>query len=461
MGSLDDVLDDVSAVLTSGGMGTRNRPVSLYSPTSMIPKGLMRVMGIPLSELQIEVLRAEGIGQFYIITRYLENRDQLANRFGDGRKRFEIDITYSDPLEDILNNGSGDAILRNIISQNIPGHSIVLANDNIYEAYWRRAVEFHKQSGAVITILATRMPPRETIGDYGLLDVDSITGRARRIIEKPKTEEELLSGLNLPGPEGLADILAQVNTAGYILDNTALAKIAQEDWVTSGRRKESGEFDMAGNLIKGLIEKGYPIYVNVIDNWADLGSNPKYLASVERALSGQFPSVVKVLEMRGYVDMGRNTFVHEGTYNKKYNGEISLKELVEEGAVEIGPNTSIGRDVRIKIGARIRYSAVEKDVNVGEYTEIFHSIIFPYCIIGEHAKIERSILGLQVRIGSLQDEQTSIGNSFLGPDIYVSPGHRLAGVTVYPGYEFSGPDRTLADKVLKPSMASIIKTLKM
>src|SRR3990167_3264799 len=125
MGSLDEVLGDVSVVLTSGGEGTRNRPVSLYSPTSMIPKGLMRVMGIPLSELQIEVLRAESIRQFYIITRYLENRDQLANRFGDGRVRFGIDITYSDPLEDILNNGIGDAILRNITSHNIDRKSVV------------------------------------------------------------------------------------------------------------------------------------------------------------------------------------------------------------------------------------------------------------------------------------------------------------------------------------------------
>src|SRR3989338_2939223 len=453
MDSLDEkVLEDVSVVLTSGGMGTRNRPISLYSATSMIPKGLMRVTGIPLSELQIEMLRAIGLTQFYIITRYLENRDQLSNRFGDGRKRFEVNISYSDPIEDILNNGPGDAILRNIANHHITGHSIVLANDNLYEANWREAVRFHKGRGPVITVLATQMPPRETIMDYGLLDVDSITGRARKIIEKPKTEEELLSALNLPGPEGLADILAQVNTAGYILDNAALAKIAQEGWVASGRRKESGEFDMAGNLIRGLIEKNHPVCVYLIDNWADLGSNPKYLASVERALSGQFPSVVKVLNMRGYIDVGGNTFVHEPTYNSRYNGEKSLKELVEEGAVEIGPNTLIGSNVRIKRGARIRYSSIEKDVNVGEKVEISHSVIFPYCIIEGYAKIERSILGLQARIGSSQHEQTSIGNSFLGPSIYLPPGYNLSRVIVYPGYEFDGLDKALADKTLKPSI---------
>ncbi|MBI2208543.1 NDP-sugar synthase [Candidatus Woesearchaeota archaeon] len=462
MDSLDKkVLKDVSVVLTSGGKGTRNRPISLYSATSMIPKGLMRVMGIPLSELQIEMLRAESIGQFYIITRYLENRDQLSNRFGDGRVRFGVDIAYSEPLEDILNNGSGDAILRNITNHNIPGHSIVLANDNVYEANWTEAVKFHKERGAVITILATQMNPRETIGDYGLLDVDNTAGKVTKIIEKPKSEKELLSALNLSVSARLADIVAQVNTAGYILDNAALVAIAQEDWVVSGRRKKSGEFDMAGNLIKGLVERAYPVYAMVIDNWADLGSNPKYLKSVERALAGEFPSIDKVLASRGYTNIGNNTLVHQRTYERRYNGGKSLKDLVETGAVEIGPNVLIGSDVRIKEGVKIRYSSIEKDSNIGQNAAVSHSVIFPYCIIGENARIERSILGLQVHVNSSGDEPTTIeANSFLGPDISVPRGYHLVGVRVFPPYEFKPDTRTIAGRILMPSQQSYLKSLK-
>ena len=465
MDSLDEkVLEDVSVVLTSGGMGTRNRPISLYSATSMIPKGLMRVTGITLSELKIEMLRAIGLTQFYIITRYLENRDQLSNRFGDGRKRFEVNISYSDPIEDILNNGPGDAILRNIANHHISGHSIVLANDNLYEANWREAVRLHKERGAVITILATEMSPRETIGDYGLLDLDRASGRVRKITEKPRTEEELLSALGLSDSVQLTDVVAQANTAGYILDNAALAAIAREAWVVTGRRKESGEFDMSRNLIKGLVERGYPVYARTIDNWADLGSNPKYLRTVERALAGEFPSIGNVLKARGYKNPTSDTsvLVHERTYEQKYNGGKSLKELMESGAVKIGPNVLIGSDVRINEGAIIRYSSIEKDVNIGPNTDISHSVIFPYCIIGENARIERSILGLQVHVDSSKDKPTIIeANSFLGPDTRVPRGYHLAGVTVYPAYEFGPNARTIADKILKPSQESLLRALKM
>lgn len=450
----DSLLEDVNVVLTSGGKGTRSEPVNLYATGKMIPKGLLRVKGVPVARLQILQLVAEGIKNFYIITKYLENRDMLSNRFGDGNRQFNANIKYSSPLEDILNNGSGDAILRNSHERNLDGHSIVLANDNIYEAHWKDVVGFHKKNNALITIMAALVDSRDTIGNYGLLLVDN--GRVKEIIEKPKSEYKLKEALGVGDLSLLSEKKVWVNTAGYILNNEALREVEGQEWVRRGRGGGSGEFDMAGNLIAGCVKRGLPIYATLIDDWGDLGTRSKYLELSEEALGHRFPSIDTVLSRRGYVTIGRNVWVHPETYEPTDGGVRGLKQLIEAGDVEIGPNAFIGRDVKIGKGAKIRYSSVEKNSTVGEGASISHSIIFPYCIIGDYAEVDRSILGLQVMVNSSRKNPTIIGeHSYLGPEIKVPEGCHLIETTVYPAYEF-GKGTAVKGKTLKPKIESLI-----
>ena len=113
----------LTGIQISGGTGSRARPLNLYSPTSMIPKGLIRIMGIPIAEIQLEQLKNAGIINIHIITQHLENREHLSNRFGDGSK-LGLRIFYSDPHDDPINNGSGDAIARNLEKRGLTGYSI-------------------------------------------------------------------------------------------------------------------------------------------------------------------------------------------------------------------------------------------------------------------------------------------------------------------------------------------------
>ncbi|MBS3105687.1 hypothetical protein J4234_05510 [Candidatus Woesearchaeota archaeon] len=452
----EKTLDDVVVILTSAGKGTRNFPINLYSPTSMIPKGLLRVLGTPPSELQIRQLMG-WLKNFFIITQYLENDDMLSNRFGDGLGRFGVNINYSSPLEDLLNNGSGESLLRNILEQKYGGHSLVLANDNLYETDWPEVVRFHKEKGAVITVMATLMGARETIGDYGLLQVDE-RGRVVRITEKPKNEAELVKTLGIDDPARLGDIQVRVNTAGYVIDNPAFKDLAREDWVREKMKKESGEFDMAGGLIKGCVERGIPVYATLIDNWGDLGTNVKFLATVERALGREYPSIDSLLSKRGYHHLKNNVWVHPETYLATRNGNPSLKELIETKAVEIGPNVFIGRNVEIGKGAKIRYSSVEKRGYIGEEANISHSVIFPTCRIGKRARIDRSILGLRVVVNSSPENPTVIESSYLGPVVVPAGIHIINSPGVYPGCEF-GPDRVIKDRVLLPSNAAVMRVV--
>lgn len=444
--------EHLTAVQTSGGRGSRSRPLSLYSPTSMIPKGLIRVMGIPIAEIQLEDFKAVGIKDVYIITQFLENREHIANRFSDGTHRFGFRIHYSHPSDDLMNNGSGDAVLRNIERYGLRSDSIWLANDNLYELDTRRVVQQHRDLGAVVSILATRMAPRDTIRNYGIIDADA-GHKVRQLIEKPDNESQIVSKLGIKDPRELDGMRVLVNTGGYLLNNDDLTQIVGKKWLTEKRRKASGEFDMSKRFIPCLIEHGYPVYVIPIDAWGDFGSTTILLDTFPQALSGMFPSINRILEARGYYhDTSENVWVHPDSYKERDKRGKTLGERMKSGRVNIGPNVFIGRNSIIHDGAHISYSDVEKYGEVGEGARLERVYLFPYCSIGPFAQLGDCALGLEVRVESSRDVQTYInGRSVIGPSIRIPKGTRLDGVVINPGYVFKNEGKTHSHVTLNPS----------
>lgn len=51
--------------------------------------------------------------------------------------------------------------------------------------------------------------------------------------------------------------------------------------------------------------------------------------------------------------------------------------------LQIGPNVSIGRNVTVGAGARIRESIILDDANVGEHACVLHAIIGWKCVVGK------------------------------------------------------------------------------
>jgi len=425
---------DISAVFTSGGEGSRNWPINLLARGMYQTKGLMRVMGVPIVDLQLLELKAAGVTHFHNLAAGMPNIDQLSNRLRDG-SGYGVTVTHPE-TEDLEDAGSGDGLLRYIQNGHLSGHSIVLANDSLSEVDWDRAIEFHKKNNAAITILTTYMGPRETIGSYGLLEVNG-GDRVTDIIEKPESEADLMKSLGVKTVDELnAYGNVPVNTAGYIVSNDALVKLAEQEWVRKGR--ESGSFDMAGDLIKGCIDD-VPVYSFTIDGWADFGTREKYLASVQSVLTTGFPSVYRVLRERDYVhlnDQDQNVWIEPGTWGSEVPGTgKSLEQLViDDKVVSLGPNVSIARRVRIGPGAHIEYSAVEKNGLVRAAT-ILHSVLSPYDIIGNGVRVERSVLGLKVSVnhpGNGSDDSTNIVGSFIGPNISIGVGSNVRGSVIFP-----------------------------
>lgn len=448
----------LTAVQTSAGKGNRLRPLNLYSLTSMIPKGLLRIMGMPIAELQLEQFKAGKIKDVYQVTQYLENREHLSARFSDGRHRFGLNIHYSDPMYDETNNGSGDAILTNIGQYKLKDDSLWLPNDNLFEFNLERILKSHEESRAAVTVLAIRMNPRATIKNYGLLNADQ-HHRLIEITEKPETEQEVMKALKVSDPRELDRMSVLANAGGYMLNNDALSKLAKEKWVIEGRKKTSGDFDMAGSLLAGMIHRDYKINVITIDAWGDFGTTSFFLETFQKALNGYFPSIYETLKSRGYeFDDSTHSWFHKDSLRQKYTDGKTLEQRLALGRVEIGPNVFIGRDSIIDDGAQVRYSDLEKYSRIGTEAVVEHTYLSPYCQVGPYAYVGGSALGLATKIRSSKHSQTHVnGGSVTGPSIIMPEGTWLDSVTIFPGTQLK--KKRYEHVVLRPDRKQILQIL--
>ncbi len=474
-------MKDLSVILTSAGMGSRNWPINHYSADSLIPKFMLRVMGVATGEITMRDLIHNGAHRFYVVTKELDNRYPIQSRLSDGKrltKDMPVSVHYTNSSEDEMNNGSGDGILRAIHNHHLTGDSVILTNDNLYGVNdWQKVLDYHRQKPGrkrkLMTILADKVAPTEDVlKNFGIFIV-APDGRIEQVLEKVGTIEKLIQRSGRSIEEILVGNKVWVNTAGYFVNNNAMRQIEREQWVID-ERKNSSNFDMAGSLIKGCVERELPIYTYKIDEWADLGTNDNYLSTVEDLLSGGKFAIEKILESEMIADpdgSGKlipayihnppgtegNVWIHSGTYFDKRNGTPSLKELIEQRKVKIGPNVFIGRGSTIKENAEIHHAAIEKNVTVEANSEITHSVIFEHCHIFPYAIINGSILGVHNFVYSSKTAPTRIEESYTGPRLEIPKDKHLIGTTVYFPYHFKEGKEIISNKELIPTVQDVLR----
>lgn len=89
-------------VILAGGLGTRMRKHALD-----IPKSMIRILGKPFLQYQIELLRERGILRIVLCIGHLG--DQIKAYFGSG-EAFNVNIQYSEEGEELL--GTGGALKK-------------------------------------------------------------------------------------------------------------------------------------------------------------------------------------------------------------------------------------------------------------------------------------------------------------------------------------------------------------
>ena len=351
----------MKAMILAAGKGTRVRPI-----TYTIPKPLIPILQKPVMEFLLELLRQHGFDQVMVNVSHLAR--EIENYFRDGQ-RFGVHIGYS--FEGRIDEGKlvGEAIgsaggLRRIQDFNpfFDDTFIVLCGDALIDLDLTAAVKWHKQKGAIATIV-TKSVPKEAVPSYGVIVSDD-DGRIKAFQEKPSVEEALST---------------EINTGIYIFEPEII------DYIPSGQK-----YDIGGDLFPQLVEMGAPFYAVPMDfEWVDIGKVPDYWHAIRGVLQREIKNVpIPGQEVAPGIYTGVNVAVNWDKVDVTGPVYIGGMTRIEDGAKIIGP-TMIGPNCWICEGATVDNSVIFEYSRLGPGVRLVDKLVFGrYCVDKTGAAID-------------------------------------------------------------------------
>ncbi len=438
---------DVVGVGLAGGQGVRARPLTLKAPGYLRSKAAMAFMGKRLIRWVLEILRAEGVKEYYLVAHGKENRYQVKMLIGYG-EQLGVDVQYSPVKFDAPSTGSADSTLRMMDYWAIDRPALVFPTDSIIDFELEPMYRQHLETGAAVTIAAMTRAPTEVAEKYGVMLTDP-GSRILDFVEKP-TLADLREHFKVHDSEEFERLPLLTNAGFYLLDPAAMRRAAADPEVERLRRSR---LDFGKDLLPRLVANGFPIYAHPVRRIGDLGNVQDYVDTMVDVLRGRFDSVLRL--MGPPYDPEANVWIApESLHLRDDRSGKTLAEKMSEGLVTIGPAVRIGRFTEIEPGAVISESNLDDDVEVREGAYLSRSSIRDGAIIGPGASIRNSV------VGSMSEVQSAIGHPTrleefvaLGDEVVVYPGVRLSddvsvyprlkippGITVPPGAEITTPE---------------------
>jgi len=214
------------AVIMAGGEGLRLRPL-----TETIPKPMIHVGESPLLEQIIRSLRRSGIHNIFIALNY---RGEIIEKYFEDGSQFNVRIRY---LREEKKLGTAGALSLLTDITKLPLRPILVMNGDIMtDVNFERLLEFHRQHRSVMSIAAIDY---HLSIPYGVLE---IAGHYVLGLEEKPTKRVFC------------------NAGIYAIDPDMIQLIPKETY-----------YDM-NDLLKGIIEKGYPVSAFPIhEYWVDIG----------------------------------------------------------------------------------------------------------------------------------------------------------------------------------------------
>ncbi len=329
----------MKGVILHGGHGTRLRPLTHTGPKQLIP-----VANKPISQHVLESLREAGIKEIAIVLGDMYS-EKVKEYYGDGGK-FGVKIAY-------IHQGKPLGIAHAVgLCRSFVGNEpfVVQLGDDLIKGGVAKYVKKFKDStyDGMVLLCKVKEPQR-----FGVAKFDA-KGKLVKLIEKPKKP---------PSDYALSGI--------YFFKPIIFKMIDQlkPSW--------RGELEIT-DAIQLLLEKTNNVgHLFVEGWWKDTGTPENILESNRLILEDLKNEILGAVEddasIQGRVSIGKGTVVRHGAVIR---GPASVgNDSLLEGNVFIGPYTSIGSNVIVRMG------------------EIENSIIMDNCIIDIEGKITDSLIG--------------------------------------------------------------------
>jgi mannose-1-phosphate guanylyltransferase len=396
-------------MILAAGKGTRVRPITYTIPKPMIP-----ILQKPVMEFLLELLRQHGFDEIMVNVSHLAN--EIESYFRDGQ-RFGVQIAYS--FEGRIEDGEliGEAVgsaggMKRIqdFSPFFDDTFVVLCGDALIDLDLSEAVRWHREKGAIATIVMKTVP-KEEVSSYGVVVTDE-NGRIKAFQEKPPVEE------------ALSDC---INTGIYIFEPEIL------NYVPSGV-----EYDIGGQLFPKLVEMNAPFYgVSMDFEWVDIGKVPDYWHAIRGVLMGEVKNVaIPGHEVKPGIYTGLNVAVNWDEVDIQGPVYIGGMTKIEDGARIIGP-AMIGPSCHICSGATVENSVVFEYSRLGAGVRLVDKLVFGrYCVDKTGASIDVQAAALDWLITDTRQvipENPSLERQAIPtwvPDTISSPAFQIPGITV-------------------------------
>ncbi len=234
----------MKAVILTGGEGTRLRAIS-----AGLPKPMMPLLGTPLLERTVALLRENGFDRLCLTLHY--QPQVIRDHFRDG-SQYGVRIEYREERTPL---GTAGAVLNCadfIGNENF----LVMSGDSACDFDLAELMAGHRKG--VTVALAAQAEPLP----YGLVITDK-AGRITGFLEKPAWERVVTD---------------QVSTGIYALSPDVLSYIPPDT-----------PYDFARDLFPQLLEQGVPMRGRVMDGyWCDIGTPQAYYQCNLDALNGLY-----------------------------------------------------------------------------------------------------------------------------------------------------------------------------
>ncbi len=376
----------MKAMILAAGKGTRVRPITYTTPKPMIP-----ILEKPVMEFLLELLRNHGFTEIMVNVSHLAK--EIESYFRDGQ-RFGVQIAYS--FEGRITDGEliGEAIgsaggMRRIqdFQPFFDDTFVVLCGDALIDLDLTAAVKWHREKGALATIVMKSVP-RDLVSSYGVVVTDE-SGRVKAFQEKPSVEEALSTN---------------INTGIYIFEPEIL------NYIPSGQ-----VYDIGGDLFPQLVAKGAPFYAIPMDfEWIDIGKVPDYWSAIRSVLLGEVKNVsIPGREVFPGIYTGLNVAVNWDKVDIQRPVYIGGMTRIEDGAKIIGPSM-IGANCWVCGGATVDNSVIFEYSRLGSGVRLVDKLVFGrYCVDKTGTSIDLQAAALdwlitdsrQSRITDLMDRQ--------------------------------------------------------
>jgi mannose-1-phosphate guanylyltransferase len=351
----------MKAMILAAGKGTRVRPI-----TQTIPKPMIPILQKPVMEFLVELLRQHGFDQIMVNVSHLA--DVIENYFRDGQK-FGVQIAYSfegrieegEMIGEALGSAGGMKRIQDF-SPFFDDTFVVLCGDALIDLDLTAAVKWHREKGAIATIVMKSVP-REEVPSYGVVVTDD-SGKIQAFQEKPSVEEALST---------------DINTGIYIFEPEIFK------YIPSGQ-----EYDIGSQLFPALVAEGAPFYGISMDfEWVDIGKVPDYWRAIQSVLLGQVKNVsIPGIEVRPGIYTGLNVAVNWDKVDITGPVYIGGMTIVEDGAKIVGP-TMIGPNCWLCSGATVENSVIFEYSRLGSDVRLVDKLVFGrYCVDKTGAAID-------------------------------------------------------------------------